>query len=48
MEERIKRPLAEALLFGQLAEGGVARVDANAGNLTLTFTAPPAVEPSAS
>jgi ATP-dependent Clp protease ATP-binding subunit ClpA len=27
IEDRIKRPLAEALLFGELAVGGSARVD---------------------
>lgn len=27
MEEEIKRPLAEAILFGQLAQGGVVRID---------------------
>jgi len=40
IEERIKRPLAEALLFGQLAEGGRAHVDIGEGGLVLAYSAP--------
>jgi ATP-dependent Clp protease ATP-binding subunit ClpA len=41
VEERIKRPLAEALLFGALAQGGRATVDVDgaANELTLAFLA---------
>jgi ATP-dependent Clp protease ATP-binding subunit ClpA len=38
MEERIKRPLAEALLFGQLVEGGKVLVDVANDTLTLNFS----------
>jgi ATP-dependent Clp protease ATP-binding subunit ClpA len=38
VEERIKRPLAEALLFGKLPEGGTARVDRSADGITLAFS----------
>jgi ATP-dependent Clp protease ATP-binding subunit ClpA len=38
VEERIKRPLAEALLFGELHEGGRAEVDAVGDGLSLRFT----------
>jgi ATP-dependent Clp protease ATP-binding subunit ClpA len=37
VEERIKRPLAEALLFGKLPEGGMARVNLAADGLSLDF-----------
>ena len=40
IEERIKRPLAEALLFGQLAEGGRAHVDTGDEGLVLAYSAP--------
>jgi ATP-dependent Clp protease ATP-binding subunit ClpA len=38
IEERIKRPMAEALLFGELHEGGQAQVDATGDGLALRFT----------
>jgi ATP-dependent Clp protease ATP-binding subunit ClpA len=39
VEERVKRPLAEALLFGSLAQGGRCTVDVDAaGELTLAFS----------
>jgi hypothetical protein len=41
VEERIKRPLAEALLFGELHEGGHTQVDAVGDGLSLRFTATP-------
>ncbi len=37
VEERIKRPLAEALLFGQLADGGTVHVDPGGEGLQLRF-----------
>jgi ATP-dependent Clp protease ATP-binding subunit ClpA len=40
VEEKIKRPLAEALLFGKLLEGGKVHVDVDNDALTLTFSAP--------
>ena len=45
VEERIKRPMAEALLFGELHEGGHAQVDAVGDGLSLRFTAAQAPEP---
>ncbi|MFI5308525.1 MAG: AAA family ATPase, partial [Polyangiales bacterium] len=39
VEERIKRPLAEALLFGELAGGGTAHVDLSGDGITLRYTA---------
>ena len=40
VEEKIKRPLAEALLFGQLEEGGKVHVDIDdAGGLALAYSA---------
>jgi ATP-dependent Clp protease ATP-binding subunit ClpA len=38
VETSIKKPLAEALLFGELAEGGVAHVDVADDKLALTFS----------
>ena len=35
IQEHIRRPLAEELLFGKLAKGGVVRVGADATGLTL-------------
>jgi ATP-dependent Clp protease ATP-binding subunit ClpA len=43
VEERIKRPMAEALLFGELNEGGRAQVDVAGDGLALSFT--PAAKP---
>jgi ATP-dependent Clp protease ATP-binding subunit ClpA len=39
IQEQIKRPLAEELLFGQLVEGGEARVECSADGLGLCITA---------
>ncbi len=38
IQDRIKRPLADALLFGQLANGGHVRVSADDAGLTFAFT----------
>jgi ATP-dependent Clp protease ATP-binding subunit ClpA len=37
IQERIKRPLADALLFGELVNGGIARISANGEGLTFEF-----------
>lgn len=37
IERELRRPLAEALLFGPLAKGGKARVDLKSGKLCLSF-----------
>jgi hypothetical protein len=39
IEDRIKRPLSEALLFGALNAGGTAKVDKNADGTGLTVEA---------
>ena len=38
VENTLKKPLAEALLFGDLAEGGTAHADLVDDKITLTFT----------
>ena len=38
IQEHIKRPLAEELLFGKLAKGGLVKIDAADGKLTFDFT----------
>jgi len=38
IQEHIKKPLAEELLFGKLEKGGTARVDVADGKLAFTFT----------
>ncbi len=38
IQEKVKRPLAEELLFGQLSRGGLVRVDVRDGELTFNFT----------
>jgi ATP-dependent Clp protease ATP-binding subunit ClpA len=38
IQEKVKRPLAEELLFGKLSRGGLVRVDASNGELTFSFT----------
>jgi ATP-dependent Clp protease ATP-binding subunit ClpA len=38
IQEHIKKPLAEELLFGKLEKGGTARVDVTDGKLTFTLT----------
>ncbi|MEL6198505.1 MAG: AAA family ATPase, partial [Pseudomonadota bacterium] len=40
IQENIKKPLAEELLFGQLAKGGVVRVGVKDGKLDLTILPP--------
>ena len=37
IQEYIKKPLAEELLFGKLAKGGVARVELGDGGLKLSY-----------
>ena len=39
MDRKLKRPLAEAILFGELKDGGVARVDSGEEGLVMTFSA---------
>ncbi|MGQ0527853.1 MAG: ATP-dependent Clp protease ATP-binding subunit ClpA [Alphaproteobacteria bacterium] len=39
IQEKIKRPLAEEILFGKLVHGGVARVDLKSGALDFDFEA---------
>jgi ATP-dependent Clp protease ATP-binding subunit ClpA len=41
IQEKVKRPLAEELLFGKLTDGGIAKVDFKDGELTFAFTAEP-------
>jgi ATP-dependent Clp protease ATP-binding subunit ClpA len=40
IQEHIKKPLAEELLFGKLTKGGIVKVGVKDGNLDLTFEAP--------
>jgi len=40
IQEHIKKPLAEELLFGKLAKGGVVKVGVKAGELDLTILSP--------
>jgi ATP-dependent Clp protease ATP-binding subunit ClpA len=47
IQEQIKRPLADDILFGRLAKGGHVKVGLKDGKLTFTFdekTAPPAAQ----
>ena len=37
IQEHVKKPLAEELLFGRLAKGGVVKVDVADGKLTFDF-----------
>jgi len=37
IQEHIKKPLAEELLFGRLAKGGVVKIDVSEGKLTFDF-----------
>ncbi|MCF7822197.1 MAG: ATP-dependent Clp protease ATP-binding subunit ClpA [Mariprofundaceae bacterium] len=39
IQEKIKKPLAEAILFGELQKGGVAKVGMKAGALSITYPA---------
>jgi ATP-dependent Clp protease ATP-binding subunit ClpA len=41
IQESIKKPLADELLFGKLAKGGYVRVKVADGKLTFDFSAPP-------
>src|SRR5690606_3000065 len=41
VDRKLKRPLAEAILFGDLAHGGVARADVSGDALSFTFTPKP-------
>jgi ATP-dependent Clp protease ATP-binding subunit ClpA len=43
IQEQIKKPLAEELLFGKLASGGLVRVKADKGRIVLEFA--PADQP---
>jgi ATP-dependent Clp protease ATP-binding subunit ClpA len=45
IQDHIKKPLAEELLFGKLEKGGVVRVDVEGDGLTFAFT--PAKPPAA-
>ena len=40
IQEHIKKPLAEELLFGKLVKGGIVKVGVKKGELHLTFHAP--------
>ncbi len=40
IQENIKKPLAEELLFGRLAQGGTARIDLVDGKLSFTYPTP--------
>jgi ATP-dependent Clp protease ATP-binding subunit ClpA len=42
IQEHIKKPLAEELLFGRLAKGGTVRVGVQGGKITLDVDGPPA------
>jgi ATP-dependent Clp protease ATP-binding subunit ClpA len=44
IQENIKKPLAEELLFGALAKGGVVQVTVNEGKLAFSFAVRPAPE----
>lgn len=37
IQEKIKKPLAEEVLFGELTEGGIVKIDAKDGELTFKF-----------
>jgi ATP-dependent Clp protease ATP-binding subunit ClpA len=39
IQERIKKPLAEEILFGKLAGGGIARVGVENGEISLAVEA---------
>ena len=48
IQEKIKRPLAEEILFGKLEKGGIAEVDLKGDELTFTFKKGKAKKPKAS
>ena len=37
IQEHIKKPLSEALLFGELKKGGIVKISVNKGKLELNF-----------
>jgi ATP-dependent Clp protease ATP-binding subunit ClpA len=45
IQEYIKKPLAEELLFGKLEKGGLVRVDMSEDKLVFTYPTPPAALP---
>ncbi len=45
IQENIKKPLAEEMLFGKLARGGLVRVKLENGKLAFDFPLPPATRP---
>ncbi|MCB9990062.1 MAG: ATP-dependent Clp protease ATP-binding subunit ClpA [Rhodospirillales bacterium] len=45
IQEKVKRPLAEELLFGKLTEGGLVLVDYRDGEITFDYEAPPPAAP---
>jgi ATP-dependent Clp protease ATP-binding subunit ClpA len=45
IQESIKKPLAEELLFGKLAKGGNVRVKVEGGKLAFDYPTPPATRP---
>ncbi len=47
IQEYIKKPLANELLFGKLVKGGVVHVDVRDDELTFDYSAPPGSEPAA-
>jgi ATP-dependent Clp protease ATP-binding subunit ClpA len=46
VDQKLKRPLAEAILFGDLQHGGVAHADADDNGITYRFTPAQAPEPA--
>ena len=44
IQEHVKKPLAEELLFGKLAKGGIVRVKRDDDKLAFTFHEKPAPE----
>ncbi len=47
IQEHIKKPLAEELLFGKLAKGGVVRVKMKDGKIACTYPRPSGPTPPA-
>jgi len=45
IQEYIKKPLAEELLFGKLEKGGIVRVEVAEDKLRFTYPTPPAPQP---
>jgi ATP-dependent Clp protease ATP-binding subunit ClpA len=46
IQEQIKRPLAEELLFGKLADGGQVSVSVSADGTTLVLSSTPVARPA--